>query len=94
MVDLGDEPSFLRDIHILSGWYLQFHNIYDHENWKVGTSRKVDSLETYQAATGDAIMLRLCDFKKLSALPLNTGYGHHIETAINLRLIGKVIRRH
>ena len=66
MVYLGDLFSFLWDSLIINGWYLQFQNILGHDNWKAATSTKVDSLETYQAATGYVIMLRLCDFEKLS----------------------------
>ena len=46
MADRGGELRFFWDIHITidKGWHLQFHEIYEHQIWRAGISRGVDSL--------------------------------------------------
>ena len=52
-VSMADQPcdfSFFWDLHIAidNDWHFHLHNTYVHQIWKVGTSRGIDSLETYQ----------------------------------------------
>ena len=70
------------NIHIENGWYLHLQKTYDHQNWKAGTSKEVDSSETNPSATGHVTYT----WKTLQ-LPLNNGYDHQIETA---RLLGDI----
>lgn len=40
-----------------NGCHHFFHEIYDHQDWKVGTSRGAESFETIQAAIIDVVAL-------------------------------------
>ena len=49
-------------------WKSVFHKIYDHQIWQAGTSRGIDSLETFEASNGDVVTLRSRDFEKKNVI--------------------------
>ena len=57
MVDRGGEFSFFQDIQVTNGWYLYYHNTYDHQNWTAGAS-------IHTTATGNVTTLTSRDFEK------------------------------
>lgn len=58
MVDQDGESSFFQDIYVTNGWRLDFRKTYNHRYWTAATSRRVDSLEINQEATGDIITFK------------------------------------
>ena len=69
---LSSFPQLFPNFQIvdLYSWFWKsiFHKIYDHQIWKAGTSRGIDSLETSETSNGDVVTLRSRDFEKKNVI--------------------------